>query len=892
MNPAKNERHAQAKPEYLDNITSKDTQHEVRTKRNDLFHRIARNLLSEVLLEIVKTTKNASLSALGPEMLIEASRIAVSNVIIARCLHTDAEEIINNSDIGITHVSAKCPDEAEFTSHVFKIVQEILPKAKHLSVFNDVRGLETYQLIKVLEAIHEVAVYGTFELLSESEIIPSLRINEKSGVRKERGAFYTPVEITEFICENAIGQFLDERLDHLRYILGKEPANSSVMNELRRIFEMRIVDPACGPGAFLTSSLMVISLRRQKILEICEKLKTCFLSDDERTQLDKWIHVLQSENSFLKYFEEQVYGVDLDPAALEVASICLSILSGRNCHSEGLKWSYGVNLKEGNSLISELPPRSVKIYPEDLKVLLNLRKQLKTCKGFMEKTSITKKSEDTITQILRRQIASRKIKRASQFFRDIEEKKAFCWELEFPEVFYSNKGDAALGFEFLVMNPPYDLLKPNRLEFMRLYNAKDTYQVKDFENLRRSIEEEVKFYRKSGHYNLALANVLNLYKLMIERALIITSPTAILGFIVPSTLLCDESTGKLRKEILSKYRIKTIFDFPESARVFHGVSQAVCIVAIDKSERGEFIPLVTGATQLENLKRIKPYPVPVGWVKKLSSGFRIPKVTKFEWKILEKMHSNPRLSEVPWILNLRGEVDLTIYKDCLSTANTGNVLLRGNDIQRYVMKRGSGKKEGFILKEKFLRKLGNSIKIKHVNERRIAGQQISNMMQRWRLKFCLVENGTFLGNSCNYILVSKEREDREIYLLYLLALLNSCVLNWRFKLTSTNNHVNNVELGALPIKTIDLSNCWENQLFHLITNKVEGILRKGATKGDPEVEAVIFSLYGLTADEVRFILNSEKADEFEIKDILEHLHNLNEMHKKYTVGELVKDALG
>jgi Alw26I/Eco31I/Esp3I family type II restriction m6 adenine DNA methyltransferase len=414
---------------------------------------------------------------------------------------------------------------------------------------------------------------------------------------------------------------------------------------------------------------------------------------------------------------------------------------------------------------------------------------------------------------------------------------------------------------------------------MRLYNVKDTWQTKSFENFRRGIEEEVKFYRKSGHYNLALANVLNLYKLMIERALIITSPSAVLGFIVPSTLLCDESTATLRKEILSKYRIKAIIDFPESARVFHRVSQAVCIVIIDKSEHGEVIPLVSGPIRLEDLKRIKPYPLPVGWVKRFSSGFRIPKATEIEWRILEKIHSNPRLSEVPWILNLRGEVDLTIYKDCLSTVNTGSILLRGNDIQRYIVKRNSKKKQGFILKEKFLRRLGNSMKIKHINERRIAGQQISNMMQRWRLKFCLVEAGTFLGNSCNYILVSKEREDRDIYLLYLLALLNSCVLNWRFKLTSTNNHVNNVELGALPIKMIDLSNCWENQLFHLITKKIEGIVQNGATKVDPEVEAAIFSLYGLTAYEVRFILNSEKADEFEVKDILERFHNLNEVQK-------------
>ncbi len=41
--------------------------------------------------------------------------------------------------------------------------------------------------------------------------------------------------------------------------------------------------------------------------------------------------------------------------------------------------------------------------------------------------------------------------------------------------------------------------------------------------------------------------------------------------------------------------------------------------------------------------------------------------------------------------------------------------------------------------------------------------------------------------------------------LCLLALLNSTLFQWRFKLTSTNNNVAKNELDSMPFKTIDLS---------------------------------------------------------------------------------------
>lgn len=841
--------------------------------RNDFSHKVAKLLLKQVFCELLRKLQDASLKNI--DLLIEATRIIALDLIISRCLRLNEEEVSRNPKLGITRISNKHLDKPEVTFKIFRLVFENISRFKNSPLLNEAGKLDRYDLVKILEAIHEVSVYAPLEFIKENAVSLDFYINEANGTRKQRGAFYTPTEITEFICENTVGRFLDERINNISKVIEEASAPlSEVLNGIKRIFEINIVDPACGPGTFLSSSLKVLEARRCRLLEIVKKLQIYPLSETEKLQVDYWISILENKNKFLKYFESHLYGVDLDSAALEVASICLSLLSERDPLLEGLKVPYMANLKEGNSLISELPPKSTKLDPEELQILLDLRRKV-YCSDLDEKNKIIKDYKGLVIQLQHQSPTAKTVKRASKFFKDLNEKKAFCWELEFPEVFYNDDGNPQRGFDLLVMNPPYDLLKPNRLEYARLYGSRDVSAI-GFENFKRILNEEVEFYRKSGHYSLAISNVLNLYKLMLERALCITSPHGMLGFIVPSTLLCDESAAQLRKEILNNYKIEGIFDFLEAARVFSGVSQAVCIMIINKSLRGDCIPLAMNLTQIKDLQRTTPAVISMDWVKD-SSGFRIPKVTETGWKILKKIHVNPKLSDIPWILNLRGEVDLTLYKDCLSTKDTGYPLVRGIDISRYVLKRGCRNKESFIHKEKFLDMLGNSIKAKHIEDRRIAGQQISNMMQRWRLKFCMVEAGTFLGNSCNYIYIKEEQNNRESLYLYLLALLNSTLLNWRFKLTSTNNHVSNTELGMLPIKLIDTSNALERRIFNLIVERVKNIVENGISDFDAQIEAAVFFLYGLTVDEVKFVLDSERATDQEARNVLEAFYKLKKL---------------
>ena len=140
----------------------------------------------------------------------------------------------------------------------------------------------------------------------------------------------------------------------------------------------------------------------------------------------------------------------------------------------------------------------------------------------------------------------------------------------------------------------------------------------------------------------------------------------------------------------------------------------------------------------------------------------------------------------------------------------------------------------FVEIDGFLNKKSVDFKTNDYNKVRLICQQISNVDMQKRLKFVFCEKTDILGNSCNYIVSTRKDED----LKKLFFLLNSDLLNWRFKITSSNNHINNYELDELPIVDLDS--------FEL------------SDFPDDETNEIICKLYGLTKTETNYILGKNK----------------------------------
>jgi type I restriction-modification system DNA methylase subunit len=172
---------------------------------------------------------------------------------------------------------------------------------------------------------------------------------EKVTKRKKDGVFYTPKYITKYIVENTIGTLCKNEKDKLQILeedfefidvkaKGKEKSKRESLNKKigdyrKWLLELKIVDPACGSGAFLNQALEFLIAEHSKLDELRSKLLggSIVLSDVETSIL-----------------ENNLYGVDINEEAVEIAKLSLWLRTAR----KGRKLnSLNNNLKCGNSLI-------------------------------------------------------------------------------------------------------------------------------------------------------------------------------------------------------------------------------------------------------------------------------------------------------------------------------------------------------------------------------------------------------------------------------------------------------------------------------------------------------------------------------------------------------------
>lgn len=345
----------------------------------------------------------------------------------------------------------------------------------------------------------------------------------------------------------------------------------------------------------------------------------------------------------------------------------------------------------------------------------------------------------------------------------------------FPESGYLVPNDldglTEAGFDIIVSNPPYLVLKPDK---SRAGVGKPD-----------KVQEQVTYYRNCGLYNYSIEGMLNLYQLSIEMMLQMLKSGGILGVICPSTLFGDVSSTRLRKHLLLDNRVISIHFFAEKAPLFDNVNQATNIFVLEKGNITDNISITeSNETFFVNMELVRElFPV----------NLEIPVIQSFGWNILRKLAPVSKLKDCKSVRNRRGELDLSLYKKYVTSTPTPYRLVRGSMIGADKVKEGNGE----YVAEDFISTRSADFITFDFKRRRLVCQQISNGGLRRRLRFIFCDESDILGNSCNYI----SADETTLKKLYLL--LNSSILNWRFKITSSNNHVNNYELAELPIIDLD-----------------------------------------------------------------------------------------
>ncbi len=338
---------------------------------------------------------------------------------------------------------------------------------------------------------------------------------------------------------------------------------------------------------------------------------------------------------------------------------------------------------------------------------------------------------------------------------------------------FSRQKSDTKKFDYIIANPPYDRLKPDNLPTTE----------------KEAVLHYVKTIKSSNQYPLSSTGSLDLYRLFLEYITNILDTSSKASIIIPMSFTNDKSAQPLRKYLIEKSIIKKVVFMPEKIRAFEGVNQAFCIIFLHKSTKETMLETCTPT----NTYNFTSTAINQTKISTLQSTFdessNIIDMSERSYQLVSHLNKFPKISDITNIQNRRGELDLTFHKDLLGCGTSK--LLRGKNISEYTIKNYEA-----VNYDKFIERVRNTSKYEDILSSRIACQQITNMGSKKRLKFTIVPPEIILSNSLNYI---SFQSDCKNYLYGFLTIMNSILMDWRFRITSSNNHVNNYELDKLPI---------------------------------------------------------------------------------------------
>ena len=158
------------------------------------------------------------------------------------------------------------------------------------------------------------------------------------------------------------------------------------------------------------------------------------------------------------------------------------------------------------------------------------------------------------------------------------------------------------------------------------------------------------------------------------------------------------------------------------------------------------------------------------------------------------------ISDHDWIENLRGELDLTLDRRFISEVPTSVPLVRGDQIERFTSSLVSDKPRWAV--PAFLHGGGFGAET-GASRAGACGRSPVQLSQEAAALIFLTCRAKVGSRQLVQLLVVGRDDQPRTFRRFLLGALNSSILEWRFRLTSSTNHVGNYELNALPLPAPD-----------------------------------------------------------------------------------------
>jgi tRNA1(Val) A37 N6-methylase TrmN6 len=498
------------------------------------------------------------------------------------------------------------------------------PKYKNVNTKGLLKILESYKFTITENTPIEEDVALDPELLGRvfENLLASYNPETKTTARKQTGSFYTPREIVNYMVDESLIAYLknavpdtlwslsekelDDRLHQLMSFDNQVlfEGNHELKKEIiKAIDNCKILDPACGSGAFPMGVL-------QKMVHVLHKIdpKNEEWQQRQLDRIDEAVDSLEEiqdaeyrnraikelkeqkkdikrafENNELDYgrklylIENCIYGVDIQSIAVQISKLrfFISLIVDQNIDHE--QENFGIrplpNLETkfvaANTLIGTAKPDSQLSFFDNEQVkeleqkIKSLNKKLFSIKSPSRKREIREEMKairNKMAKILENDGLDNKTARTLAKWDPFDQNAS--------SPFFDHEWMFDIkGFDVVIGNPPYVSVKGISPDLKKLYS-----QI---------------FETGKGRFNL--------FTLFIEKSISILGNNGILTFIIPEGVLSNIEYIHTRKYFLAKGNLNVVSLFTE--RVFEAAVDT-CVISYINNSNNENIKIYQDAKKI------------------------------------------------------------------------------------------------------------------------------------------------------------------------------------------------------------------------------------------------------------------------------------------------------
>ena len=371
---------------------------------------------------------------------------------------------------------------------------------------------------KSINDIGKIRLGGLWETKDEPEPAPKMA---KSAERKRGGIYYTPPEFTEFIVNNTVAKLADEKIAPIAeqygvdiddILISRQNGNVAkfALEAIDALRQIKVVDPACGSGAFLIQAYDALE---ERYLDLAEAVA---LSDPRQAA--------RLRDAIPDYIlHDNIFGVDLSLEAVEITQLALWL---RSAHRGKSLADLSKNIICANSLVSdpEVHPRAMEW-------------------------------RQTFPEIFSRRNSGFDCVIGNPPWERMNLKKREFFAFSAPHIL---KTANAAETRRLIAQLETD----NPELYSRYLAAKEL------------ADKTISHIRKSDRYSLTAKGDINTYSVFAELAITIVASNGRVGLLVPSGIASDKTNKAFFAHLVTSNALIALYDFENKAPVFPDVHRS------------------------------------------------------------------------------------------------------------------------------------------------------------------------------------------------------------------------------------------------------------------------------------------------------------------------------